>query len=47
MPDMEEPLNVDMEPEDALRVLLGVEEREPDPEDEDEEKDERKENLTP
>jgi hypothetical protein len=23
MPDMDEPVNVDMEPEDALRVLLG------------------------
>lgn len=27
MPDMDEPVNVDMEPEDALRVLLGEERR--------------------
>ena len=26
--DMDEPVNVDMEPEDALRVLLGEERRE-------------------
>ena len=28
MPDLDEPVNVDMEPEDALRVLLGEERRE-------------------
>lgn len=30
MPDLDEPVNVDMEPEDALRVLLGEERREQD-----------------
>ena len=28
MPDMDEPVNVDLEPEDALRILLGEERRE-------------------
>jgi hypothetical protein len=28
MPDMDEAVNVDLEPEDALRVLLGEERRE-------------------
>jgi hypothetical protein len=27
--DMDEPVNVNMEPEDALRLLLGEERREP------------------
>jgi hypothetical protein len=30
MPDLDEPVNVDLEPEDALRVLLGEERRETD-----------------
>lgn len=28
MPDLDEPVNVDLEPEEALRVLLGEERRE-------------------
>ena len=28
MPDMDEPVNVDMEPEEALRTLLGEKRRE-------------------
>ena len=32
--DMDEEVNVDLEPEDALRVLLGVEQREDDSENE-------------
>lgn len=31
---MDEPVNVEMEPEEALRVLLGEEKREPDDNDE-------------
>ena len=38
MPDMDEPVNVDMEPEEALRALLGVERRDEE-HDEDEEND--------
>jgi hypothetical protein len=30
MPDMDEPVNVDMEPEEALRILLGEEHRDED-----------------
>ena len=30
--DMNEPVNVDLDPEDALRLLLGEERREPDDE---------------
>ena len=36
--DLDEPVNADLDPEDALRLLLGVERREPDddaPDDED------------
>jgi hypothetical protein len=32
MPDLDEPLNVDLEPEDALRILLESERREAEPE---------------
>lgn len=41
MPDLDEPVNIDLEPEDALRILLGEERREQiEPtEDEDEEED--------
>ncbi|HMJ00765.1 MAG TPA: hypothetical protein VK488_13090 [Gaiellaceae bacterium] len=28
MPEMDEPVNVDLEPDDALRILLGEERRE-------------------
>jgi hypothetical protein len=31
--DMDEPVNVDLDPEDALRVLLGEEKRETEDED--------------
>jgi hypothetical protein len=30
MPDMDEPVNVDLEPEEALRILLGEERAEDD-----------------
>jgi hypothetical protein len=35
VPDHDEAVNVDLEPEDALRVLLGEERRERDPDAED------------
>jgi hypothetical protein len=41
MPDMDEPVNVDLEPEDALRVLLGEERREESDQDERDEQEEK------
>ena len=41
---MDEPVNVDMDPEDALRVLLGEEKRESENEDERDEQDKVEDN---
>ena len=43
MPDMDEPVKVEMDPEEALRLLLGVERRDDADQDDDEhDDDERK-----